>query len=246
MSYLRLFFMIIWSIICISTSLLVRLLTFSSKWGVAMARIMWAPVINFFAGVPLKVHIHNLPLLKSFEGPAIVVSNHASVMDIPFLFQSIPFNLYFVGKKELKKVPFIGWYMMAMGMIFIDRGNKEKSMQSIKKAALLIRNGKSVVTFPEGTRSSDGRIGPFKNGTLHMAVEAQVPILPVYIEGAYHVWPNSKFSIHPYPVQVVIGDPIYTNDWTIENIQQYNTLVRNSVLELQKKYSPSVKQQVTI
>lgn len=211
-----------------------------------MARVMWAPVINFFAGVQLKIHITNPSLLKSYQGPVIVVSNHASVMDIPFLFQSIPFNLYFVGKKELKKVPFIGWYMMAMGMIFIDRGNKEKSMQSIKKAALLIRKGKSVVTFPEGTRSSDGKIGTFKNGTFHMAIEAQVPILPVYIEGAHHVWPNSKFSIKPYPVQVIIGDPIFTTEWDLGNLQEYNSLVRNAVLELQSQHSPSGKQQVTI
>jgi 1-acyl-sn-glycerol-3-phosphate acyltransferase len=238
--------MIIWSIICISTSLLVRLLTFSSKWGVAMARMMWAPFINLLAGVRLQVHLTNPSLLKTYQGPVIVVSNHASVMDIPFLFQSIPFNLYFIGKKELKKVPFIGWYMMAMGMIFIDRGNKEKSMQSIKKAALLIRNGKSVVTFPEGTRSSDGQIGPFKNGTFHMAIEAKIPILPVYIEGAHHVWPNSKFSIQPYPVQIIIGEPINTDQWELGNLQQYNTLVRNAVLQLQSRYSPSVKQQVTI
>lgn len=215
MSSIRLTGMIIWSILCITTSILVRFLTFSTHLGVAMARTIWSPVILWMAGIKLTVKgLENIPADKKSY---IVVSNHQSVIDIPILFYTLPFNVYFVAKKEIAKVPFIGWYMYAMGMIFIDRGSRDKALQSMINAGSLIRAGKSVMTFPEGTRSLNEQIGVFKAGTFVMAEKAGVDILPVKISGAGKIWPSGGFTIKGGPVTVSFGKPISTaglNDQT--------------------------------
>jgi len=208
MSSLRLTGMIIWSILCITTSILVRICTFSTRLGVAMARTVWAPVILWLAGIKLTVKaLEHIPAGKQSY---IVVANHQSVIDIPILFYVLPFNVYFVAKKEIAKVPFIGWYMYMMGMIFIDRGSREKALLSMINAGRLIREGKSVMTFPEGTRSLDEKIGVFKAGTFVMAEKAGVEILPVKITGAGKIWPSGSFTIKGGPVTVSIGAPIST------------------------------------
>jgi len=208
MSSIRLTGMIIWSILCITSSVVVRFLTFSTNLGVAMARTVWAPVILWMAGIKLTVKgLENIPT----DGkPYIVVSNHQSVIDIPILFYILPFNVYFVAKKEIAKVPFIGWYMHAMGMIFLEKGGRDKALQSMISAGLLIRKGKSVMTFPEGTRSLDEKIGSFKAGTFILAEQAGVDILPVKISGAGKIWPSGSFTIKRGPVTVSFGKPIST------------------------------------
>jgi 1-acyl-sn-glycerol-3-phosphate acyltransferase len=208
MSSIRLTGMIIWSILCITSSIIVRILTFSTRYGVAMARTVWAPVILWMAGIKLTIKgLENIPAGKHSY---IVVANHQSVIDIPILFYVLPFNVYFVAKKEIAKVPFIGWYMYMMGMIFIDRGSRDKALQSMINAGSLIRAGKSVMTFPEGTRSLDEKMGVFKAGTFIMAEKAQVDILPIKITGAGKIWPSGGFTIKGGPVIVSIGTPIST------------------------------------
>ena len=117
-----------------------------------------------------------------------------------------------MGKKEIAKVPFIGWYMYMMGMIFIDRGSRDKALQSMINAGSLIRAGKSVMTFPEGTRSLDEKMGMFKAGTFIMAEKAGVDILPIKITGAGKIWPSGGFTIKGGPVTVSIGTPISTTE----------------------------------
>lgn len=148
---------------------------------------MWAPGILWICGIRLKVSGGNQ---LSETSSYVFVANHQSYLDIPVLFRAIPVNLYFVAKKELKKIPFLGWYMMATGMIFIDRTNRSKSIESLKKAARLISKGKSVIMFPEGTRSKDGFLADFKKGPFMLASQADVDIIPVGIsepEGSFEV-----------------------------------------------------------
>ena len=115
--------MILWTILCISTSLVVLLVTFSRKMPLVMARTIWSPGILFIAGGKTKINgLENIEKTKTY----IVMANHSSYLDIPTLFRILPLNLHFIAKKELKKVPFLGWYMMATGMIFINRGNNKE------------------------------------------------------------------------------------------------------------------------
>jgi len=207
MSIIRFTLIGIWSAFAITLSAVVALVTFSPKLSVAMARWFWSPVILFFAGAKVKMVNHNSVL--NALNPSIVVANHSSFLDIPILFNTVPFNVHFVAKKELKKMPFVGWYMMLTRMIFIDRSNRSKSYESLRKAGQLIRKGKSVITFPEGSRSEDSSIAMFKQGTFQLALEAQVPIVPVRIQGAGRVWPTKGFKLFPGEVNVIFGEPIF-------------------------------------
>ena len=95
---------------------------------------------------------------------SIIYKNNPNITPINKVNRDKP--IHFIAKKELKKIPFIGWYVTAAGMIFIDRTNREKAMRSMKKAGTLIRNGRNVITFPEGTRSSNGKLNLFKRGSF--------------------------------------------------------------------------------
>jgi 1-acyl-sn-glycerol-3-phosphate acyltransferase len=223
--------MIIWSIICICTSVLLRYLLFTPRYSVAMARTVWSPVILFLGGV--KIEKRGNIDFKNIQEPCIVVANHASVMDIPILFNTVPFNLYFVAKRELWKVPFIGWYLYAMDMIFIDRSNREKAMQSMINGGRLIREGKSVMTFPEGTRSKN--ISNFKQGTFVLAEKAKVNILPIYLHQTQVIWPSEKFHIKPAKIIMHIGEAISTEHLNEDNIAEFSKEVQLKVEALSIK-----------
>lgn len=204
---------LLWSILMISSSLILILFTWNPRYSVKMARIHWAPGILWICGVRLKVFgADYLDRTASY----VFVSNHQSYLDIPFLFRAIPVNLYFVAKKELKKIPFLGWYMLATGMIFIDRSNRLKSVESLRKAARLIHDGKSVIMFPEGTRSRDGQLAAFKKGPFMLARQADVAVVPV---GIYE--PEGHFRLSGFrstPIEVHIGQPIAMNEQTVDEI----------------------------
>ncbi len=190
----------------ITSSILLMLVTFNRRLPVAMARNQWAPGILWICGVKLKVTgLENLDTSQ----PYVFVANHQSYLDIPFLFNAIPINLYFIAKKEIKWIPFIGWYMMATGMIFIDRSNRIKSIASLNKSAKLVHDGKSVLLFPEGTRSRDGYLADFKKGPFKLAEKAQVPVVPVGIMEDGHSFELNKMK--STKVVVNVGSPSEKN-----------------------------------
>jgi len=144
---------------------------------------------------------------------AIFMSNHESLLDPPLLMGAIPVPAVYIAKKELKRMPFVGWAAWAAGMIFIDRSNSERAALSIVKAAEQIRRGKSVVIFPEGMRTRDGYIGKFKKGGFSLAVKAGVPIIPIATVGGWNVLPKGALRFRPGLVQVIFGDAVYPNDY---------------------------------
>ncbi|RED95575.1 lysophospholipid acyltransferase family protein [Marinoscillum furvescens] len=193
---------VIWSILMISSSLVVLLFTWNTRWPVAMARCMWAPGVLWVCGIRLEVS----SAAQLTDDSYVFVANHQSYVDIPLLFRAIPHNLHFVAKKELKKVPFLGWYMMATGMIFIDRSNRNKAIESLRRAARLISKGKSVLMFPEGTRSKNGQVSPFKKGPFMLAKDAGVKVVPVGIDMPDHTYHVGRFGVTH--VKVAIGAPV--------------------------------------
>ena len=222
--------MILWSVLCISTSLVVLILTFSRKMPLVMARTIWSPGILFIASGKTKVNgLENIKPNTTY----IVMANHSSYLDIPTLFRVLPLNLHFIAKKELKKVPFLGWYMMATGMIFINRGNNKEASQSLKNAAQLIRNGKTVLIFPEGTVSEDGKIKRFKKGGFNIALEAGVEILPVALNGTNKVWPaDSNFKFKKGTISVNIGQPISLENYAYNQLNDITKEVQGVIEEL--------------
>ncbi len=194
-----------------------------------MARTFWSPVILYFGGVKLKVEgLENV----DFSKPHIFVANHQSFIDIPCIFNALPINLYFVGKNELKKMPFIGWYMAGMRMIFIDRSNRKKSAESLANAGKLIHDGKNVIMFPEGTRSENGELGTFKKGTFVLAANAKVDIVPMYLDNAHLVWPAKTWKIKGGKITLKVGKPISTKELTEKNALNFANVTREEVLRL--------------
>lgn len=226
---LQLIFTLLFSALAISAALLVLLVTRNRRWPLAMARRIWAPGLLRAAGARLE--ISGLERLDR-GGPQFFVANHQSIIDVPALFAALPVDLHFIVKKELRRVPFLGWYIAAMGMIFVDRKARLDAMAEVRRAAELIRSGRSVVSFPEGTRSRDGEVGRFKAGAFVAAIEAGVPIVPVAIAGAGAVLPPPGFLVRPGTIRVAVGEPIPTLGRELDERGVLAALARARVAQL--------------
>jgi 1-acyl-sn-glycerol-3-phosphate acyltransferase len=121
--------------------------------------------------------------------------------------------------------------MKSAGYIEIDRYNREKALQSIDEAALRIRRGKSIMTFPEGTRSRDGEIKDFKQGAFHLAIKSGAPIVPVSIIGSGRIMPKRSMRIKPGQIKLVIGEPIDVRSFNIEKRYELIEKVRNTIIK---------------
>jgi len=206
--------------------------TFNRQFPLYVARTVFSPVLLWIAGVKLNVKgRENVPL----GVPVIFVANHCSHLDIGTLCRSLPVNLHFIGKKELAWVPIVGWYMFISGHIFIDRSNKNKAIKSLDKAAQKIKDGKSVIMYPEGTRSKTGELNVFKKGAFHLAIQSGVAIIPVSIKGTNNVWPSGSSTITPGKVFVKIGKPIDTSIYNAKTIKPLITKTREKILEMQSQ-----------
>ena len=153
----------------------------------------------------------------------IYMSNHQSNFDIPVALAYFPFKFRWVAKAELFKIPIFGYAMHRIGHINIDRSNRRAAFKSLKKAAKNIREGVSVLIYPEGTRSKDGNIGPFKNGGFVLSVESGTPIVPVIIHGTWPIMSRDKIIVKPGNVIIEIKKPIETKN--------YNRKTRNDLLK---------------
>ncbi|BCT91728.1 1-acyl-sn-glycerol-3-phosphate acyltransferase [Lysobacter helvus] len=209
---LQLFALIVFTVAGIPVALLVALLRGPAP-ALRMARWYWAPLLLGGAGVDLVVEGTDR---VAWDKPLVLVSNHASMMDIVVLFRAVPAPLRFMLKRELAMVPFVGWYARAMGMVFIDRGNARDARRKLGDAVDKLRDGATLVAFPEGTRSKDGHVGAFKGGAFQVAIEAGVPVVPVTITGSGAVLPPSGFRVRPGTIVVRFGDPIATEGMSVQ------------------------------
>jgi len=202
-------------------------IAFNRATALKWAGRMFAHGVLGVSGVKLVIEDReNIP-----DQPCIFVCNHESLFDIPAMFLAIDRGLFYIAKKELARVPFMGWYMWVIGMIFIDRSNKEKAQKSLSKAALMIRNGKNVILYPEGTRTKTGAVGIFKRGPFNLSLESGVPIIPCGISGAREVLPSGAWLIRPGVIKVRIGAPIKPNDFEGKP-EEFANHTRSVVLDL--------------
>ena len=162
----------------------------------------------------------------------IFCSNHQSNIDPPILFQALHPRLHVLFKRELTKLPLLGRVFQIGGFVPIDRGSREQSMAAIEKAAASLREGNYFLTFPEGTRSRTGAILPFKRGPFLMALKAQVPVVPVAIQGGTASMRKGSAIVRPVTVSVRIGEPIETAGMDISDREQLADLVRTRVEQL--------------
>lgn len=203
-----------WTLIAI---LLALPLSFISADLIHIFGIIWGRGCLVIAGLRLKVEgAENIPA----HGPAIYVSNHQSNFDIPILYAGLPIQFRWMAKQELFRVPLFGLAMKRSGYIPIDRSNPRKAMHSLNLAAQKIKAGSSVIIFPEGTRSPNGQVQTFKKGALVIAAKAQVPIVPVAIQGSYAVQPKDRWRVMASPLTLTIFPAISAENLKVRDVEQ--------------------------
>ncbi len=158
--------------------------------------------------------------------------NHASALDIPVLYASLPFQFRIVHKKELLAYPVIGWHLKRSGQVCVDQQNPSHSVGQIKSAVRTLKNGMPLVIFPEGGRTADGHIQPFLAGAFFMAIKANVDIVPIALIGTYELLPMDTFHIKSRPLEMRVGNPIPTSGLTLRNLEALSARVRQEVQEL--------------
>jgi 1-acyl-sn-glycerol-3-phosphate acyltransferase len=164
----------------------------------------WARIILRALGVRVEVGgSENVP-----PGPAVYAANHGSAFDIPILFGYLPVDFRIIHKRSLYLIPILGWALYLGGHIGIDRANAFRARKSLGAAAERIRGGTSVAVFPEGTRSPDARVRPFKRGSFVLAAEAGVPVVPVSLLGVKAVVPQGIRTLRPGTVHLRVHPAI--------------------------------------
>jgi 1-acyl-sn-glycerol-3-phosphate acyltransferase len=142
------------------------------------------------------------------DGPVIFMSNHQSNFDILALLAAMPRQIHWIAKKELFEIPVFGPSMRRGGYIPLDRGDGRKALQSMDEAAATIRQGKSVVLFPEGTRTQDGNLLPFKRGGFILARKADVPVIPITINGSGRINPANQIRLFSGDIRITLHPPV--------------------------------------
>lgn len=162
------------------------------------------------------------------DGPVIFMSNHQSNFDILSLLATLPRQIHWIAKKELFEIPFFGPSMRRGGYIPLDRGDGRKALQSMDEAAATIHQGKSVVLFPEGTRTPDGNLLPFKRGGFILARKAEVPVIPVTINGSGRINPAGQIRLYSGNIHITLHPPVAVpaglrrneaESWMMENVR---------------------------
>lgn len=173
-------------------------------WFLRFAR-GWARSVLAVAGISVR----GLHLEKAERGKSVVVAaNHESFCDILVLLATLPMQVRFLAKRSVFRVPVLGWSIAAAGFVAVDRGDRARGAATVETALRRLEGGRSLVIFPEETRTRNGELLPFKRGAAHLALKSALPLLPVGIAGTFHILPRGTWEIRPGPVVVAVGDPI--------------------------------------
>lgn len=211
-----------------SLSLVVSALSFVDEHAPDPAIHLWADSILKASGVRTVCHgLENLP-----AGNFVLCANHQSNFDALVLFRHIRRHFRYVAKKELLKVPLLGPALRRAGNIFVERTGGDADKQKLNEAARAVRERVSVVFFAEGTRSDDGILRPFKKGAALMAIDAQVPLIPVAIAGTHRILEKGSMAIHPRPAALMIGKPIDTTGLTTDAREELTQRAHDAVAKL--------------
>ena len=183
------------------------------------------------SGVQLEIiGEHNIKDNKNY----IFAPNHSSFMDFPVLFVAINKYLVFVAKKELKKIPIFKSILNVSGFIFVDRDNTSDAIDSLNELKSDIKNTpRSVVVFPEGTRSSSNQLQSFKKGAAILSINTGLPIIPVYIMGSFDWWDTKNFRKNSNKIVVNFGKPIITENKQYEDRENITNSIKKEIIKLQ-------------
>ncbi len=196
------------------------------KLGSQLCGVNWARLNSFFT--PMFVRVsgrENVDPRQSY----VVVSNHQSHYDIFVMYGWLGIDFKWVMKAALRKIPFLGIACEKLEHIYIDRSNTYAAIASINQAKTRMVNGTSVVFFPEGTRSDTEKMGPFKKGAFHFAVDLNLPVLPVTIIGTREILPKKTLDLFPGMACMIIHPPVSIEGYNTENLEELMDKVRGVI-----------------
>jgi 1-acyl-sn-glycerol-3-phosphate acyltransferase len=199
-------------LITISLSLAALFISPFDPYGLKIQRLArwWGRSLLFISGV--QVQVEGLEHLTPGQ-PYVFAANHRSQFDIFVLLVVLPGNFLFVAKKSLFRIPIFGQALARMGSVPIDRSNRQEAIKSLNQAVGKVKQGFSMMVFPEGTRASSRELLPFKKGVFIMALRAGQPVVPVVINGTLAIQPRGALRLRPGPIQVIISPPIAAQDF---------------------------------
>jgi 1-acyl-sn-glycerol-3-phosphate acyltransferase len=199
--------------------------------------LIWAKSILWAAGIKVQTEgLEKIDLKKSY----VFTANHQSHMDVLAVFSILQLTVRYIAKKELFRIPLFGWAMAAAGNIKVDRSNREKAIKSIEQAGESIRKGVSVILFPEGTRSPDGKIHAFKKGAFVLAMKSGVPVVPISISGTRKILKKHSLKLTPGTVKIVVSDPIISSKYKIDEREKFAKEVRQIIIN---NFDPEFRQE---
>ena len=190
----------------------------------------WAKTI--FKTMNINVRVIGLDKLDR-NADYIFAPNHASSLDIPLILGFLPFWIVPISKIELKWIPFLGWAMQAAGHVFVDRRDHEKAMLSIAKIKnSLLKNPRSILIFPEGSRTNDGKVNRFKTGGLSIGISTKISIVPVAIEGTFESLSKHSKKFVNKLLTINIGSPVDTRKYSLDDRKNLAIIVNSEVKKL--------------
>lgn len=195
-----------------------------------MMKIVFS-VINFLSGAKVKY----IGLEKIPDGPVLYVANHESFFDVLLTLTRLPGTVCFVAKKQFGKIPIFSWALMLYNTLFIDRDDIKQGLKTILQAIENIKAGMSVFIFPEGTRSRDGKMNEFKEGSMKIAVKSGCPIVPISIANAAGVFENQFPKVVAAPVVVEILDPVVPQDFDKTEQKHLGKLCKDRIEEARER-----------
>ena len=213
----------IYTIVLGTVSLISSLFDGRGNFGHRCARA-WSWLIVKTSGVTIDVEgLEKLDRSRSY----IFAANHQSIYDIPILFTSLPFQLRIISKDSIGRIPFMGWHLSRTGHVLVDRARPGAGV--VKKMARLVAAGHSLIVFPEGTRSTDGTVARFKAGSFLIALQSQLPIVPISLIGSRHVMFRGEVTVRPRHVTVIVHDPVETAGLPRDAARELTETVRDKV-----------------
>ncbi|MBH30797.1 MAG: hypothetical protein CMG71_02265 [Candidatus Marinimicrobia bacterium] len=172
---------------------------------------IWSRILLWASGV--RYSVSGLEKLDR-QSHYIFASNHESALDIPLILGGLPFHVVSLAKKELRRIPILGWVMVIARHIFVDRFNRKRAFESLEKVkSSLTENPRSLMIFPEGTRSKDGQVHQFKKGGLAIALEVGMDVVPLAVCGTGDIVAKKSFRLNRGQVELKVGEPILPADW---------------------------------
>ena len=193
----------------------------------------WAKTI--FKTMNINVRVIGLDKLDR-NADYIFAPNHASSLDIPLILGFLPFWIVPISKIELKWIPFLGWAMQAAGHVFVDRSDHEKAMLSIAKIKnSLLKNPRSILIFPEGSRTNDGKVNQFKTGGLSIGISTKISIVPVAIEGTFESLSKHSKKFVNKLLTINIGSPVDTRKYSLDDRKDLAIIVNSEVKKLKNE-----------